>query len=132
MSTRVAIFLLRIHILDKASQLPLRDRLKYLRFCRLVHLLCIFVFAILAVGCSFCALAVFFPQLLTMLGIPLPTDQGKDPFLMSGIFVSIAVFSGICCSALFVTREILALCWLLNFSWGYGIHKVVPYTTAAQ
>src|SRR5581483_5974439 len=121
MLLQVAIFVLNLHILKRASQLPLRERLNYLKLCRITHLFCIPVFAILTIGCCFCALAVFFPQLLTMLRIPLPSDQGQSPFLMSGSFLFFASFCGLFCSVLFVTREILASYWLLNFLLYYDI-----------
>ena len=113
-------------ILKRASQLPLRERLYYLRLCRVSFLFCIPVFAILALISSFSALAVFFPQLLLMLGIPLPSDQGESPFLMSGIFILLTFFCGLAASVLFITRELIAKYWLLNFILFFDLHRARP------
>ncbi len=115
MAFRLAQFVLRLHILKKASALGLAERLRYLRLARRVHGAVLLFWVPFALFLGFVALWTFFPHLGVVLHLDDPEREGTRDYWASGIFFTLAVFLALGSWLILWTREVLALLFILNF-----------------
>lgn len=122
MLSQLADILLRLHILKKTAGLPVPAKLRYLRLCRRVHGVMIPFCAIFAVASVFIAICAFAPSFAVMVHLDTPATVGTGDLFAFTMFLFAAAFFAILFSVLFMTREILAMYWLLIFTTHY-VHR---------
>ncbi len=115
MFSRLAQFVLRVHILKKASRLHLHERLSYLLLARRVHGVMILVWAVGALASAFIAACSLFPHLAVIIHLDSPADESIPDALTSAAFFLATVFLTVGISLLFITQRMLAMYWLLVF-----------------
>jgi len=123
MLSRIAQIILRLHILKKTARLPVPARLRYLQLCRRVHGFMIPFCAIFAVASLFIAICSFVQSFAVLVHLDTPATVGSSDVFAFAMFLLAAAFFGIMFLALFVTRELLALYWLLIFTTHYVRHE---------
>ncbi|HVU08901.1 MAG TPA: hypothetical protein VHG89_10195 [Verrucomicrobiae bacterium] len=129
MLSRLAKILLNFHILKKTARLSVPEQLRYLQLCRRVHGAMIPFCAIFAVASVFIAICAFVPSFAVMVHLDSPETEGVSDVFAFGLFLSVAVFSGVLFAVLFVTREMLAFYWLLIFTSRLFVIDCVPHIT---
>ena len=95
--------------------MPVPKRLRYLQYSRRVHGILIPVCALCAAGSAFIAVCAFVPQFAAILHLGPPAIDGMNDVFAFSLFFSITLFFATMFAVLFVTREMLASYWLLNF-----------------
>src|SRR5690349_17019227 len=114
---RLALLVLRLHILKKAWSLRLPERLRYLNLSRCVHGASIPVLVILFILWATLVVCCLFPRVEVALhwaDAIYPEDR-TIMLVLSVVFSVCTVFSALMIRVLFITREMLAMYWLLTF-----------------
>jgi hypothetical protein len=120
MLSNIAKIILRLHILKKTARLPIPERLRYLQLCRRVHGVMIPFCAVFTVASFFVAICAFSPSFAVMVHLDTPDTVADRDFLASSMFLMATTFFGVLFFALFITRELLGLYWLLFFTVYYA------------
>jgi hypothetical protein len=123
MLSRIAMIILRLHILRRAARLPVQAKLRYFQLCRRVHGVMIPVCAVLAIASVFIAICAFSPGFSVMVHLDTPQSAGTSNLVAFTMFLCAAAYFGTLFSALFMTRELLAMYWLLIFAVHYVRHE---------
>lgn len=119
MLSQIATIILRVHILKKTARLPVPAKLRYLQLCRRVHGVMIPFCAVFSVAALFIALCAFIPSFAVLVHLDTPATVGGSDVFAFAMFLLAAAFFGLMSSALFVTRELLGIYWLVVFTTHY-------------
>src|SRR6266487_3697027 len=103
MLSRLAHFVLGIHILKKAARLSLADRLRYLLLARRVHGAVIVMWIVCAFLSAFIATCCIYPHFAVIIHLDKPADEAVPDVWTFAAFFAATVFSAVGTLLLFVT-----------------------------